>query len=174
MRFLSKFRRCSFHFRISSQRSVNNSWTSMDEVAWQSFYNVDLICKYYAAPFRLTKSVFEEYTINIFRHYSAQYIHRTKCLALSFIYRPRSSRVVTSNIWKVHKHTPRWKWENTKPILLKKKARAKSRKMKQINFGIANLSKKTFILIQIFSTGGGGVIKPFLKFGKNSLKRGGY
>ena len=59
-----------------------------------------------------------------------------------------------------------------KTHIAEKKARAKSRKMKQINFGIANLSKKTFILIQIFRPEG-GFIKPFLKFGKNSLKRGG-
>ena len=42
-----------------------------------------------------------------------------------------------------------------KTHIAEKKARAKSRKMKQINFGIANLSKKTFILIQIFSNKGG-------------------
>ena len=98
----------------------------------RSFYNLDIICGYYAAPFRLTKLTFQEYTMNICLHYLAQYIHRTKCLALSFIYRPRRSRVVTSNIWKVHKHTPRWKWENTKPILLKKKQEQKVGKWSKI------------------------------------------
>ena len=50
----------------------------------RSFYNLDIICGYYAAPFRLTKLTFQEYTMNICLHYLAQYIDWTKCLAIFF------------------------------------------------------------------------------------------
>ena len=126
----------------------------------RSFYNLDIICGYYAEPFRLTKLTFQEYTMNICLHYLAQYIHWTKCLAF-FFNNGQELHASSHRIFGKYISIHRDENEEIQKHIIEKKALSKTRKTEQINFGIANLIEKTFIFIHIFSAGGGGLLNHF-------------